>query len=255
MGRKDKGGNNYKVRCTGYAQDREKYFTIGKVYEVKNNTITSDTGYTYGDYGRNVIDWLKSWYKFEVVNDECIVIYRKGNEVIALNKTTGEKGVAKRSPDDEFDFMVGAKLAFDRLVGLGVKEVKRRAKVGEYIKIVATNNDRSNDYHNGDILKVVKTRGEWTYYKDECGKFAYPREYVVLENYCPTEEPLYNGKVVCIDNVGNKGKYTVGKVYTFKDGIMEDADDGITVPDDEHPVHNFEEWSRWTGSRFVELVE
>lgn len=52
------------------------------------------------------------------VKPETIVIYRKDNEVIALDKTTGEKGVARCSPKDEFNFMTGAKLAFERLTSL-----------------------------------------------------------------------------------------------------------------------------------------
>lgn len=45
-----------------------------------------------------------------------IVIYRKGNQVIALDKETGERGFAVCSPADTFDFKVGAKLAFERLM-------------------------------------------------------------------------------------------------------------------------------------------
>ena len=63
---------------------------------------------------------------FKLASNEQIVIYRKDNEVIALDKTTGKKGVAKCSPEDEFDFNTGAKLAFERLVGGNeVKEVKQ----------------------------------------------------------------------------------------------------------------------------------
>mgnify|MGYP006916043099 CR=1 FL=1 len=46
---------------------------------------------------------------------ETIVIYRDGNSVIAKDKVTGKKAVAKCHPDDEFDFMTGAKLALERL--------------------------------------------------------------------------------------------------------------------------------------------
>lgn len=53
--------------------------------------------------------------------NETIVIYRKGNEVIALDKKTGKKAIAKCSPEDAFDFNIGAKLAFDRLMN-GNKE-------------------------------------------------------------------------------------------------------------------------------------
>lgn len=57
---------------------------------------------------------IKPEYFFK--NDECIVIYRKNNQVIALDKRTGTKGVAKCNPVDEFDFNIGAKLAFERLL-------------------------------------------------------------------------------------------------------------------------------------------
>lgn len=61
------------------------------------------------------------WWLFdrhlELARDknECIVIYRKDNTVTALNKATGDKAVAKCNPADKFDFMTGAKLAFERL--------------------------------------------------------------------------------------------------------------------------------------------
>lgn len=46
---------------------------------------------------------------------EHIIIYRDGNSVIAKDRSTGKNAVAKCHPDDEFDFMVGAKLALERL--------------------------------------------------------------------------------------------------------------------------------------------
>ena len=71
---------------------------------------------------------------------ETIVIYRNDNKVVALDKTTGEKAEAKCNPADEFDFRTGAKLAFNRLMGEDAKpddgEVKRKAKIGEYVKVV-----------------------------------------------------------------------------------------------------------------------
>lgn len=61
---------------------------------------------------------------------ECIVIYRKDDEVIALDKSTGEKATAKCNPSDEFDFKIGAKIAFERLL----------ANIG------------STEYYNGTIV-------------------------------------------------------------------------------------------------------
>lgn len=54
-------------------------------------------------------------YFFEKVKPETIVIYRKDRDVIALDKSTGEKAIARCNPADKFDFMTGAKLAFKRL--------------------------------------------------------------------------------------------------------------------------------------------
>lgn len=109
-------------------------FKIGRLYRVKN-----------GEEKGNIIrivnhDAFADKYTYETINEikgclvnnfyngspfskslkpvsECIVIYRRGNEVIALNKIDGSKAVAKCHPDDDFGFMVGAKLAFQRLVG------------------------------------------------------------------------------------------------------------------------------------------
>lgn len=44
-----------------------------------------------------------------------VIIYQNGQDVIALDKETGEKAVAKCHPNDEFDFAIGAKIAFGRL--------------------------------------------------------------------------------------------------------------------------------------------
>ena len=49
-------------------------------------------------------------------NNSAIVIYQKGNEVIALDKSTGKKATAKCSLEDEFNFSTGAKIAFNRLM-------------------------------------------------------------------------------------------------------------------------------------------
>ena len=49
------------------------------------------------------------------VETQPIVIYRNGQEVIAHDRNTGEMGKAKCSPEDEFDFYIGADLAYKRL--------------------------------------------------------------------------------------------------------------------------------------------
>lgn len=125
---------------------------------------------------------------------ETIVIYRNDNKVVALDKSTGKKAEAKCNPADEFDFRTGAKLAFNRLMGEyvkpddGVREVKRKAKVGEYVKIVYAM-PCLMPYKNGDIFKVnCVTALGCICKKSEENVGLWHREYVVLENYKPEEK-------------------------------------------------------------------
>ena len=153
----------------------------------------------------------------EKVGSETIVIYRNDNKVVALDKSTGKKAEANCNPADEFDFRTGAKLAFNRLMGEdvkpddGVREVKRKAKVGEYIKVV-DEHSLFDTYKNGDILKVICTSNAGCFCKktdDEC--FLWHTEYVVIENYKPEKEPEKKDEIC----VGDTVKVTdTGKQYT-----------------------------------------
>lgn len=125
---------------------------------------------------------------------ETIVIYRNDNKVVALDKTTGEKAEAKCNPADEFDFRTGAKLAFNRLIGedvktdIGVREVKRKAKIGEYVKVVNAK-PAIPSYKNGDIFKVTYVTASGCICKNSDGDTGlWHEEYVVLENYKPEEK-------------------------------------------------------------------
>ena len=148
----------------------------------------------------------------EKVGSETIVIYRNDNKVVALDKTTGEKAEAKCNPADEFDFRTGAKLAFNRLMGEdvkpdnGVREGKRKAKVGEYIKIVYAH-PWMIPYKNGDIFKVISTSKPGVVIEKD-GKpvtAAWHREYVVLENYKPEEDDseIHVGDMVEVTHRGH----------------------------------------------------
>ena len=169
-------------------------------------------------------------------NKETIVIYRNGAETIALEKNTGRKAVAKCHADDTYSFEIGAKLALTRLFPEPVREAKRYAEVGEYIKItdpIAT----QGKYGKGDILRVKEafppTKGTIHYVKCYGANIVIRYdEYVVLENYKPEEktQEYYTGKVVCVR--GNTG-YTVGRIYEIKDGELKD-DDGYIRPQGWH---------------------
>lgn len=118
-----------------------------------------------------------------------------GTKVLAVMKEDKQeisRGVATCNPSDEFNFKTGAKLAMDRLLGeeikgdyiTGVSEVSRKAKVGEYIKVVELGN-HSPMLKVGDIHKVtyvesyaIKTDKRNLFYDSK-------QEYAVLENYNP----------------------------------------------------------------------
>ena len=132
---------NFKVRCIrGY----HGYTTSGKVYEVVNGKLTYDNGRKcFGDY-YSVEKLNKNMQsQFELVTDNKeITIRQKGRKVIAVMTEDGKyvkSAKAKCSPTDVYDFEVGAKLAFSRLMGedTSIREVKRPAKVGEWIGLQA----------------------------------------------------------------------------------------------------------------------
>lgn len=152
----------------------------------------------------------------EKVGSETIVIYRKDNKVIALDKSTGEKAEANCNPADEFDFRTGAKLAFNRLMGEdvkldnGVREVKRKAKVGEYVKIVDAK-PFLIPYENGEIFRVIGIKNATCNVKNSVKRCCvWHREYVVLENYKPekkaqeeNENEIHVGDMVEVTHRGN----------------------------------------------------
>jgi len=181
---------------------------------------------------------------------ETIVIYRNDNKVVALDKTTGEKAEAKCNPADEFDFRTGAKLAFNRLMGEyvkpddGVREVKRKAKVGEYVKIVCAM-PCLIPYKNGDIFKVncVTTSG-CICKKSEENVGLWHSEYVVLENYKPEKkDEICVGDTVKVKDTGKQYKLygTWSGLLGYEQNFVIDSD---VSKDDEYKVLRIKEHDR-----------
>lgn len=95
-------------------------------------------------------DMVKKADSREEKSEESIVIYRKGDKVVAKNKVTGEKATAKCHPEDEFDFIKGAEIAFNRLLD---KEVERPKELYNG-KVICTDNEAENHYTVGKIYEV-----------------------------------------------------------------------------------------------------
>lgn len=115
---------------------------------------------------------------------------------MTINGREIKTAIARRNPADKFDWKKGAVLAFDRLWNgkkkakkkPEVREVKRYANPGEYIKIVAAGSDCAENYHNGDVLLVVEYYewgGDGWVNAKGANVVIDPDEYVVLEGYRP----------------------------------------------------------------------
>lgn len=195
-------------------------------------------------------NWMFSTDMIEKIEEEPkIVTYCKGKEVISelkLNDKIIKTAKARCCPTDTFDFNIGAKLSLDRLLEdkIEVKEVKRKAKIGEYIKFV----DIFYTFNNiGDILKIdsidddgcpcvkglnhLRDTGDDDYnwnYRDE-------KVYVVLENYVPPIKPKSNKGRDLIGRkieAGTRFKVINVEPHVEINGIKEKDDDGgVLLPD------------------------
>lgn len=224
--RKFKVGDRVKVKKDIVTLNRRTVGKCGTVKELLTDNYCSVEfdefvgGHDCNGFAKEGHGWNHAEDALDLVKtqNETIVIYRNDNKVVALDKSTGEKAEAKCNPADEFDFRTGAKLAFNRLMGEDVKpdngvcEVKRKAKVGEYIKIVDAK-PFLIPYENGEIFRVIGIGNEGCKGKNSVKNcYVWHDEYVVLENYKPEKEPEKKDEIC----VGDTVKVTdTGKQYNL----------------------------------------
>ena len=111
-------GSKIENYACGWNPNMGRY--VGDVYKVANVAHYNSLSNMY-KYELEGVGYVWDERVLERCGNETIVIYRKDNEVISLDKRTGKKAIAKCSPEDTFDFNIGAKLAFERLMN-GNKE-------------------------------------------------------------------------------------------------------------------------------------
>lgn len=123
----------FKKRPGYWNLDGEMDHLMGKVVEIEGLSPWKNCYNVYDS--KHHYEWTFRETDLEPVN-ETIVIYSKDREVIALDKATGNKAIARCNPTDEYDFHVGAKLAFERLTnGKSDKVQLSELKPGETFKI------------------------------------------------------------------------------------------------------------------------
>lgn len=154
-----------------------------------------------GNHFRFDYEWL------EVVKNIIITEHVIDGKKTIVKLSNGNVGIAKCSPDDDFDEYEGLRIATARAYGKepfpkeveenpdGVREVIRKANVGEYIKIVKPFMSFGH-YKKGDIFEVKKNKycGEIVCTSTGNDALVYEIEYVVLGNYKPKAEEKKNPK-------------------------------------------------------------
>ena len=194
-----------KVRVKKDLIPGEKYMCISVVYGMKRMCGKIATikrvspGYDYIVLEES--DYIWSPGMLEPVKEDKLIF--NGNATILFKD--GKKYVTKCDTSDTYDREKGLLTVLAKANGynyeaiqemlknatiqgkdMQVCEVRRRAEVGEYVKIINANGNY-NDYRNGDILKII-IADEYVRYGWELWQFLYDTEYVVLENYKPKEK-------------------------------------------------------------------
>lgn len=113
--------------------------------------------YIYTLEGAETWKFSEGMFEESKKNKTLIVIYQDGYDVVALDKISGKKGVARCNPEDRFNFYTGAELAFHRL-----KE--ETAKPESYNGKVCCITSTVRWFTKGKIYKVVDG-----YLKDDDG--------------------------------------------------------------------------------------
>ena len=232
---------NFKVKCVN-VKSFPDYFTEGKIYEVIDGEITSETGYTFASWSDSEVEsnrcsnfeclkkWFNPWYTFELVEDKKMFTKSdlKNGDVVVRRNGWVEVVIV------DLDVMV-SKNGWDSLSD--IKEDLTDEESDAF----------DNEY---DIVKVYRPIEKYacTFNNYTKGKLMYDRE--------RDTKPKYNGKVVCIDlNDCNQSYYTVGKIYQFKDGVITCDNNFKVTHFDDSPFTSFEDFARLSGSKFIEIKE
>lgn len=210
-------------------------------------TIDEIIKHSSGRYAYTVKEFPFKWDErgLAPVNNETIVIYRKDNEIIAINKITGKTATAKCSPDDDFDFETGAKLAFRRLMR---DKQRPKFKIGDRVIGTAEASKHYGVTKQGWKGRITNIRSDGKIVVDGSngdGHWVVNGDYFELD----TSPEYFNGKVVCIES---SPFTTKGKIYEIKGGFGH-FDDGTKFT--AKPVTSVADLNKHMTSQFLEVVE
>lgn len=194
--------------------------TITKVY-LKNWKVELE----FKKSNLNYSPWNYCMDMIKHVKPQTIVIYQKDNRVIAKDKTTDRVAMAICSPEDEFNFNIGASIAFERLVGKDSidkarkivedarEEKRKKIKIGDSVRIIDANKQATRDIsffreNHMDYEFATKYR------------YCSPIPLIELEDNYEVVAIGYNskGNEMCV--IRNKREWTIEGYYLFSiDGL------------------------------------
>lgn len=194
--------------------------TITKVYlknwKVELEFKKSNLNYSPWNY---CVDMIKH------AKPQTIVIYQKDNRVIAKDVTTNRVAMAICSPEDEFNFNIGASIAFERLIGKGsidkARKVVNNAKEELKKKIEIGNNVR--------ITNIDKQYVNYmTFFKDNNMSYELATRYYYGKTV-PVDEVFNTFEVIAIglDTKGNKACVIRNKSKGISSGYYLFSIDGL----------------------------
>jgi hypothetical protein len=184
-------------------------FEVSCVYESIRRFRVIDKFHNYYDIDASLLELCKEPAKVKAGDKILITRYQGGDAVgtVATVNCVIETGIAYKSGKSKSGeyYHWASNDAYELVTDSEVKEVKRIAKVGEWIKIIHAVLAGSY-YKNGDILKVVRIGENGVYI--ECGTVVWSNEYIVLEGYNPTPKPVEVKEVSRKAKVGDFIKIT-----------------------------------------------
>lgn len=225
---------SFKVRCVS-VNPKEGHFTLNKVYEVESDKIYDDYGKAFtawshkGKNAQALIDWFApcNWLFEEVVEEKKMFTKKDLKNGDVILRANGE-------------------------VSIFIENLEMFVSTDGWMPLDKVCDDLThhNSNREWDIVEVrrpkVKYECQFGAFRNNLGELVYDRE--------RDTKRLYNGKVICIENhAGNSHHYTVGKIYQFVDGKLT-TDHGGKLPHFEK-IYSFEDWEKYSNSKFLEVKE
>ena len=139
---KFKVGDIIKANSDNYTLTRKREKWVGKVTNIRAGSFEAKTINSRDEEQIGKSFWGLDYEDFDLmVPNTQIYITTDGKTTTSVLKENGKivkRGIARCNPEDEFDFKTGAKLAFDRLIGVEAKEETKddthKFKVGDRVK-------------------------------------------------------------------------------------------------------------------------